>query len=115
MTPAEQQVADAAEARGHAERLAIAIQAEGFPARVWSAPGLGSRVYVRAQYVSISRGGDVSRTHRGAATWLPTAFYARERPRLERAFAAYRAETSRLLDAAFAALDLVPVDIRPNP
>jgi hypothetical protein len=70
-------------------------------ARAWHAPGVGARVYLRGDlYVSFSSGGDISKTSRGVATYLPSAFRPNERKAIEESIKIYnkqrRIEPTRL-------------------
>jgi hypothetical protein len=96
---------DLAEAEGHADRLVAALAAEGFPARRWSKPSIGARVYVRNHYLCVSRGGDIAMVQRSRLTFDRSAFHPPERVRLDRALAAYRAATTALHEAEAARLD----------
>jgi hypothetical protein len=89
---------DTDEAHAHAVRLAAALARNGIQARPWSKPGVGARVYVGQQFMSVSRGGDTSHTLRGAHTFREAALYQSQRPKFRKAMAEYREESERILD-----------------
>lgn len=60
-------------------------------ARAWAKAGVGARVYLgKDQYLSISRGGDISTTMRGQETFLPSAFHRSQLEALDEAKEKYR-------------------------
>lgn len=86
--------ADFDEAMAHARTLADTLTRHGLRARSWGKPGVGARVYIEglvSQYLSVSRGGDVSDRSRGQATLLETNLYPNHRVAYRRALEEYRA------------------------
>jgi hypothetical protein len=91
-------------ARKYADIFLDILNAHGgasLHARAWHAPGVGARVYLRGDlYVSFSSGGDISKTSRGVATYLPSAFRSNERKAIEESIKIYnkqrRIEPTRL-------------------
>ena len=77
----------------HAAALVAAIGSlPGAPRlRVWSAAGVGTRVYFPSgQYVSIGRGGEVAVTMRGAQTFDEKSLYPAQRRAVRDGLAIYR-------------------------
>lgn len=89
------------EAMGHAERLVKHLAEHGVIAKAWGRPGVAVRVYVGRQFLSVSRGGDVSLTSRGYQTFNEQALFPDQRRSFRIALAAYRVEADRILDQRF--------------
>ncbi len=102
---------DFKESMVHAEALAAAMRDAGLrAARAWGRQGAGARVYLADQYVTVSRGGDVSGHYiapgtRARLTFDQSALYPAERKAFAAALKAYREERAAYLDARAAALE----------
>lgn len=81
------------QARKYADMFLDILNAHGgasLHARAWHASGVGARVYLKGDlYVSFSSGGDISKTNRGVATYLPSAFRPNERKVIEESIKIY--------------------------
>ena len=79
------------ESLNHAKDFLAILKARGFiGGSAWHKSGVGSRVYLRGDsYLSFSRGGDISNTHRGFATYLPSSFLLWQREAIQNAIKIY--------------------------
>lgn len=89
---------DFRESMVHAEALAAAMRDAGLrAARAWGRQGAGARVYFADQYVTVSRGGDVSGHYiapgtRARLTFDTSVLYPAQRKAFTAALKAYRAQ-----------------------
>jgi hypothetical protein len=79
------------ESLNHAKDFLSILKAQRFiGGSAWHKSGVGSRVYLRGDsYLSFSRGGDISNTHRGFATYLPSSFLLWQREAIQNAIKIY--------------------------
>lgn len=88
---------DHSSAMRYAQMLSDILSRHGLRSRTWGKPGVGARVYVGDQYLSVSRGGDVSDRMRGQVTFVESALYPSQRAEYRRARDEYRREQDRVL------------------
>ena len=79
------------ESLNHAKDFLAILKAQRFiGGSAWHKSGVGSRVYLRGDsYLSFSRGGDISNTLRGFATYLPSSFLLSQRQAIQNAIKIY--------------------------